>query len=141
MVVKGSRSTSNFSVDVISKLGKMKVDKGPMLVTPVSDYDILISMDDLIRLGAVIDCQKNTIYFSKYKVRVTCDGKSKKSGSAMTKSKEVTDFLAMFPKVFVKDVPEELPLVHKIMYKISLIDLTKLLKTPTFEAPQALMTK
>jgi len=46
------------------QLGKMGVDKVPMLVTPVSDYDIRISMGDLIRLGGVIDCQKNSIYFS-----------------------------------------------------------------------------
>ena len=83
------------------QLGKMRVDKVPMLVTPVSDHDIL-SIDDLIRLGAVIDCQKNSIYFSKYKVRVTCDGKSRESRSAMTKPQEVPDFLAMFRKVFSK---------------------------------------
>jgi len=59
----------------------------------------------------------------------------------MTKPQEVPDFLAMFPKVFVKEVPEELPLVRKIMHRISLIDPTKLLKTHTFKAPQALMTK
>jgi len=106
MAFKGSRSTSNFSVEVMIQLRKMKVDKVPMLVTPVLDYDILISMDDLIRLGAVIDCQKNSIYFSKYKVRVTCDGKSRESRSAMMKPQEVPDFLAMFPKVFVKEVPE-----------------------------------
>jgi len=68
MAVKGSLSTSNFSLEVLIQLGKMRVDKASMLVTPVSDYDILISMDDLIRLGAVIDCQQNSIYFSKYKV-------------------------------------------------------------------------
>jgi len=56
MAVKGSRSTSNFSVEVMIQLGKMRVDKVPMLVAPVSDYDNLISMDDLMRLGAVIDC-------------------------------------------------------------------------------------
>jgi len=50
MAVKGARSTSNFSVEVMIQLGKMSVDKVPMLVMPVSDYDILISMDDLIRL-------------------------------------------------------------------------------------------
>jgi len=141
MGVKGSRSTRNFSVEVMIQLGKMRVDKVSMLVTPVSDYDILISMDDLIRLGAVIDCQKKSIYFSKYKVRVTCDGKSRESRSAMTKPEEVPDFRAMFPKVFVKEVPEELPPVRKIMHRISLIDPTKLLKTPTFKAPQALMPK
>ena len=59
----------------------------------------------------------------------------------MTKPEEVPDFLAMFPKVFVKEVPEELPLVPKIMHRISLIDPTKLLKTPTFKASQALMPK
>jgi len=123
------------------QLGKMKVDKVPMLVTPVSDYDILISMDDLITRGAVIDCQKNRIYFSKYKVRVTCDRKSRESRSPMTKPQEVPDFLAMFPKVFVKEVPEELPPVHKIMHRISLIEPTKHVKTRTFKAPQALMTK
>jgi len=122
-------------------LGKMRVDKMPMLVTPVSDYDILISMDDLIRVGAIIDCQKNNIYFSQYKVRVTCDGKSRESRSAMTKPQEVPDLLAMFPKVFVKEVPEELPPVRKIMQSRSLIDPKKLLKTPTFKAPQALMPK
>ena len=112
-----------------------------MLVTPVSEYDILISIDDLIKLGAVIDCQKNSIYFSKYKVRVTCDGRSRESRSAMTKPEGVPDFLAMFPKVFVKEVPEELRPVRNIMHRISLIDPTKLLKTPTCKAPQALMPK
>jgi len=141
MAVKGSLSTSNFSVEVIIQLGQMRDDKVPMLVTPVSDYDILISMDELIRLGAVIDCQNNRIYFSKYKVRVTCDGKSRESRSAMTKPQEAPNFLAMFPKVFVKEVPEELPAVHKIMHRISLIDPKKLLKTATFKAPQALMPK
>ena len=61
MAVKGSRSTSSFSVEVIIQLGRMRVDTVSMLVKPVSDYDILISMDDLIRLGAVINCQKNSI--------------------------------------------------------------------------------
>ena len=141
MAVKGSRSTNNFSVEVMIQLGKMKINKVPILVTPGSDYDILISMDDLIRLGAVIDCQRNSIYVSKYKVRVTCDGKSRESRSPMTKPQEVPDFLAMFPKVFFKDVPEELPPARKIMDRISLIDVTKLLKTPTVKGPQELMTK
>jgi len=59
----------------------------------------------------------------------------------MTKPQEVPDFLAMFPKVFVTEVSEDLPPVHKIMHRISLIDPTNLLKTPTFKAPQALMPK
>jgi len=123
------------------QLGKMRVDKVPMLVTPVSDYDILISMDNIIRLGAVIICQTNSIYFCKYQVRVTCDGKSRESRSAMTKPPEVPDFLAMFTKVFVIELPEELPPVRNIMHRISLMDPTKLLKTPSFKAPQLLMTK
>jgi len=141
MAVKGSRSTRNFSVDVIIQPGRIRIDKVPMLVRPVSDYDILISMDDLIRLEVVIDCQKNSIYFSKYKVRVTCDGKSRESRSAMKKPQEVPDFLAMFPNVFIKEVPEEQPPVRQIMHRISYIDPTKVLKTPTFKAPQALMPK
>jgi len=141
MTVKGSGSASNFAVEVMFQLCKMRVDKVPMLVTPVSDYDILISMDDLIRPGAVMDCQKNSIYFSKYKVRVTCDGKSRESTSAITKPQEVPDFLAMFPKVFVIKGPEELPPVCKIIHRISLIDPKRLLKTPRFKAPHALMTK
>jgi len=108
MAVKGSRSTSNFSVEVMIQLGKMRVDKMPMLVTPVSDYDIFISMDDLGGVGAVINCQKNSIYSSKFKIRLTWDGKLKESISAITKSQEVPDSLAMFPKVFVKEVHEEL---------------------------------
>jgi len=123
------------------QLCKMRVDKVPTLVTPVSDYDILISMDDLIRLGVVIDCQKNRIYLSKHKVRVNWDGKSSEARSAMTKPQEVPDFLAVLPKILVKEVPEQLPPVGKIMHRISLIDPTKVLKTPTFKAPQALMPK
>jgi len=72
MAVKESRSTSDFSVEVMIQLPKMRVVKVPMLVTPISDYDIIISMEDLLNLEAVIDCQKNSIYFSKHKVRVTC---------------------------------------------------------------------
>jgi len=59
----------------------------------------------------------------------------------MTKPHQVPDFLAMFPKVFVKEVPEELPPVRRIMQRISLVDLPKLLKTPILKAPQALMSK
>jgi len=44
----------------------------------------------------------------------------------MTKPQEVPDFLAMFPKVFVKEVPEELAPVRKIMHRISLIAPAKL---------------
>jgi len=44
----------------------------------------------------------------------------------MTKPQVVPDFLAMFPKVFVKEVPEELPPARKIMHIISLKDPTKL---------------
>ena len=141
MAVKGLRSPSNFFVEVLIQLGTVRVDKVPMLVTPVSDHDILISMDDLIRLGAVIDGQKNSIYFPKYTVSVTCDGKSREPRSAITKPHEVPDFQAMFPNVIVKEVPEELPLVDKIMHRISLIDPINLLKTPTFKAPQTLMPK
>jgi len=58
----------------------------------------------------------------------------------MTKTQEIPDMLAMFPKVFVKEVPDELPPVRKIIHRISLIDSRKLLKTRTFKAPQALIT-
>jgi len=54
MAVKGSRSTSNLSVEVMIQLGKMRVNKVPTLVTPVSAYDILISMGGLVGPGAVL---------------------------------------------------------------------------------------
>jgi len=59
----------------------------------------------------------------------------------MTKQQEVRDLLAMFPKVFVNEVAEELPPARKIMHRIRLIDPPKLLKTPIFKALQALMPK
>ena len=68
IAVKGSRSTSNYSAIVDIQIGKMKLQKVEMIITPVPDYDILLSMDDLTRMGPVIDCQKNSIYFPKYKV-------------------------------------------------------------------------
>ena len=61
MAVKGSQSTSNFSVEAMIQLGKMKVDRVPIFVMLGSDPDIIGSIHDLIRLGAVIDCQKNRI--------------------------------------------------------------------------------
>ena len=141
MAVKGSRSTSNYSAIVDVEIGKMKVRNVEMMITPVLDYDILLSMDDLTRMGAVIDCQKNSIYFPKYKVRVQCNGNSAHQRSAMTRAQEVPDFPAMFPEVFVKELPENMPPVRKILHRITLKDPTKLLKTPTFKAPQALMPK
>ena len=97
MAVKGSRSTSNHGVKVMIHLGKMKVKDVEMMVTPVSDYDVLLSMDDLIKLGAVIDCRKNSIYFLDHKVRVTCEAKSGQPRSAMATTEEVPDFPALFP--------------------------------------------
>ena len=111
------------------------------MITPVSDYNILLSMDDLTRMEAVIDCQKNSIYFPKYKVRVHCNGNSTHQSSAMTKAQEVPDFPALFPEVFVKELPEDMPPVRKILHRITLKDPTKLLKTPIFKAPEALMPK
>ena len=141
MAVKGSRSTSNYSAIVDVEIGKMKVRNVEMMITPVSDYDILLSMNDLTRLGAVIDCQKNSIYFPKYKVRVHCNGNSAHQRSAMTRAQEVPDFPAMFPEVFVKELLEDMPPVRKILHRIILKDPRKLVKTPTFKAPQVLMPK
>ena len=141
MAVKESRSTSNYSGIVDIQIGKIKLQNVEMMITPVSDYDILLSMDDLTRMGAVIDCQKNSIYFPKYKVKVHCNGNSAHQRSAMTKAQEVPHFPAMFQEVFVKELAEDMPLVRKILHRITLKDPTKLLKTPTFKAPQALMPK
>ena len=71
MAFKGSRSTSNYSANVDVEIGKMKVRNVEMMITPVLDYDILLSMDDLTRMGAVINSQKNRIYFPNYKVRAS----------------------------------------------------------------------
>ena len=57
----------------------------------------------------------------------------------MTKAQEVPDFPALFPEVFVKELPEDMLPVRKILHRITLKDPTKLLKTPTFKAQQALM--
>jgi len=87
-------------------LGKIKIDKMPILVIQVSEYDILISMENDTRLGTVISCRKYSIYFSKYKVRVICDRKSRESKLAITEYQEVPDFLTRFTKVLAKDVAE-----------------------------------
>ena len=122
-------------------LGKMRINNVEMMVTPVSDYDVLLSMDDLIKLGAVIDCKKNSIYFADHKVRVTCEARTTQPRSAMAIPEKVPDFPHMFSKVFVKEVPEELPPLRKVMHRITLKDPCNLAKTPTFKAPQALMPK
>ena len=53
----------------------------------------------------------------------------------MTRAQEVPDFPAMFPEVFVKELPEDMPPVRKILHRITLKDPTKLLKIPIFKAP------
>ena len=141
MAVKGSRSTSNYSAIVDLEIGKKKVRNVEMMITPVSDNDILLSMDDLTRMGVVIDSQKNSIYFPKYKVRVHGNGNSAQQRSAVTRARKVPDFPTMFPEVFVKELPEDMPPVRKILHRITLRDPTKLLKTPIFKAPQAFMPK
>ena len=141
MAFKGSRSTRNYSAVVDIQIGKMKLDKLGMIITPALDYDILLSMDDLTRMQAVIDCQKNSIYFPKYQVRVHCNGNSTYQRSAMTLAQEVPHFPGLFPQVFVKELPDDMPAVRKILHGITLKDPMKLLKTSTFIAPQALMLK
>ena len=103
IAVKGSRSTSNYSTLVDVKIGKMNVRNVEVMITPVSDYDILLSMDDLTRMGPVIDCQKNSIYFPKYMVRVHCNENSAHQRSAMIRAQEVPDFPAMFPEGLSKN--------------------------------------
>ena len=133
--VKGSGSTSNYSAIVDVEIAKMKVRNVKRMITPVSDYDILLSMDDATRMGAVLDCPKNCISFPMYKIRVHCDGNSAHQRLAMTSAQEVPDFPAMFPEAFVKELPEDLPPVRKMLHRIILKDPTNLLKTPTFKAP------
>ena len=74
-------------------------------------------------------------------VRVHCIGNSTHPRLAITRAQEAPDFPAMFPEVVIKELPEDMPPVRKILHRITLKDLTKLLKTPTFKAPQALMPK
>ena len=128
IAVKESRCTSNNSAIVDFEIGKMKVRNVEMIIIPVWDCDILLSMDDLTRMGAVINGQKSSISFPKYKVRVHCNGNSAHQKSAMTRAQEVPDFPAMFPEVFVKERAEDMALVRKISHRISLKHLTKLLK-------------
>jgi len=56
LAVKGSRSTSNYGCNVEIQRGRMRIPKVDMMATPVSDYDVLISMDDLARFGEEINC-------------------------------------------------------------------------------------
>jgi len=75
MDVKGAGSNSHYGCNVEILIGRMRIPKVNMMVSPVSDYDVLISIDDLVRFVAEIHCRKSTIYFADYKVRIYCDGK------------------------------------------------------------------
>ena len=141
MAVSGSRSTSNYSAIVNIQIGKMRLRKVEMTITPVSDYDILLSMNDLMRMGVVIDCQQNSIYFTKHKVRVHCNGNSAQERSTITKAQEVPEFSAMFPEIFIKKLTEHIPTVRNILHRITLKALKKLSKTPIFKGARALMPK
>ena len=141
MAVGGSRSTSNDSVTVDVEIGKVKVRNVQMMITPVSDYDILLSIDNLTRMRAVIDCQKNSIYFPKYKVRVYCNENSAHQRSTMTKTQEVPDFPAMFQEVFIRKLPEDKLPVRKIFHRITLKNPTNVLRTPILQEPQSLLPK
>jgi len=73
-----------------------------MIVTHVSDYDVLISMDDLARFGADMRCRQSTIYFPVYKFRIYWNGKSTQARSPMAKCQERPDFPSLLPEAFVK---------------------------------------
>ena len=45
---KGSQSTANYSIKVIITIGKMKIKDVVIMVMPVSNYNVLLSMDDFI---------------------------------------------------------------------------------------------
>jgi len=139
MAVKGSQSTSNYGCNVEIQIGRMRIPKVDMMVTPGGDYDVVISMDDLVRFGAEINCRKSTISFPDCKVRICCDGKSTQARSAMAKPQEKPDFPSLVPEVFVKELPEELPPVPPILDRIALKDPTKLIKTPVFKCSDALL--
>jgi len=55
MAVQESRSTRNYCCKVEIQIGRMRIPNVEMMVTPVSDYDVLISMDDLARFVAEIN--------------------------------------------------------------------------------------
>ena len=57
----------------------------------------------------------------------------------MTKPQEKPDFPSLFPEGFVKEIPEELPPLHPILHRIVLKNPTKLIKTPVFKCPDALL--
>lgn len=54
MSVKVSRSTIHDSLTENVDIGKMKGRDVEMIIPPVSDYPILLSMSDLKRMGVVI---------------------------------------------------------------------------------------
>jgi len=59
----------------------------------------------------------------------------------MTKPQEKPEFPSLFPEVIVKEIPEELPPLRPILHRIVLKDPTKLIKTPVFKYPDALLCR
>jgi len=57
----------------------------------------------------------------------------------MTKPQGKPDFPSLFPYVFMKEIPEEMPPLFPILHRIVLKDLTKLIKTPVFKCTDALL--
>ena len=140
MAVKGSRATSNHTCEVEAKIGKATI-KVPMMVAPLADYDILLGLDTLCKLGAQIDCQNNTVFLPKHKVRVHCKGASAQPRSAMAVVSEIPDFPAEYPEVFVKEIPIQLPPLRKVQHRIMLKDPNKALRTPNDKTPESLLPR
>ena len=74
MAVKGSRSTSKYSASVDIQRGKMKLKKVEMIITLVSDCDILPSMHDQTTVRVVIAYQMKSIYFLSKRSEYTTMG-------------------------------------------------------------------
>jgi len=141
MPVKGTQSTSNYCCNVEIHIGRMRIPHVDIMVTPVSYYNVLISMDDPARFGAEINCPKSTIYFPDHKVSISDDRKLTNSRSAMAKPQEKPDFPSRFPEVFVKEISEELPPLSPILHSIVLKAPSKLIQTRIFKCPEVLMVK
>ena len=104
-----------------------------MIVGNLAKYDAHIGMPFLNEHKAAIECGMLCIYFPEHTVRINCTPTSGFVCAAVASTSEIMD---QHSKVFPETIPEVLPPLRKINYKIRFKPGMEQKSLPTYSIPE-----
>ena len=138
MVVKGSRSTTNYKAQPVIQVGDETGDTTDALVCSFDNDDIFPGMPYLTAHKAIIDCGNAIITFPKKGVTLTCKKANNTRFSAMPSS-DTPGFISEFPEVFPTKNITELPPLRKVNNHINLNQAKSAPSPKMFKVPDQIL--